>query len=239
MKTESGPRSSRLNVWHCWWRLFGELLLGRLRQASKDGVRRSACCEMLWRSVQETSCHTSAEMNLLKTPTFIYTHEGSKRNLFDILSTTFIVGCSPARTRVQRYQQGCTLVHQNSQHRDLWRDCSSITRQCCQVMKTESGPRSNRLNVWHCWWRLFGELLLGSQAKFCTPTGHMQSILAWWPKQAPIQSTSCCKRMHEVQWNIPKRCQSMPTRISWKSRCPNWAPRLWHWRGLLCWRFLS
>lgn len=107
-------------------------------------------------------------------------------------------------------------------------------------MKTESGPRSNRLNVWHCWWRLFGELLLGSQAKFCTPTVHMESILGWWLKQAPIQSTSCCKRMHEVQWNILKRCQSMPTRISWKSRCPNWPPRLWHWRrGLLCWRFLS
>ena len=85
MKTESGPRSNRLNVWHCWWRLFGELLLGRLRQASKDEVRRSACCEMLWRSVQETSCHTSAEMNLLKIPTLIYTHEGSWRNLFDIL----------------------------------------------------------------------------------------------------------------------------------------------------------
>ena len=85
MKTESGPRSNRLNVWHCWWRLFGELLLGRLRQASKDEVRRSACCEMLWRSVQETSCHTSAEMNLLKTPTLIYAHEGSWRNLFEIL----------------------------------------------------------------------------------------------------------------------------------------------------------
>ena len=85
MKTESGPRSNRLNVWHCWWRLLGELLLGRLRQASKDGVRRSACCEMLWRSVQETSCHTSAVMNLLKTTTLIYTHEGISSTFLDYI----------------------------------------------------------------------------------------------------------------------------------------------------------
>ena len=141
--------------------------------------------------------------------------------------TTFIVGCSPARARVQRYQQSCTLVHQTSQHRDLCRDCFPIiTRQCCQVMKTESGPRSNRLNVWHCWWCLFGELLLGSQAKFCTPTVHMQSILAWWPKQAPIQSTSCCKRMHEVQ--SMKHTKTLPVNANedlLKEQVPQLAPK--------------
>ena len=159
-------------------------------EAGKQGWR--SAFGVLWDAMKECSGNKLSHFRRNESAQNTYTHLHSWRIMKESLrhsSTTFIVGCSPARTRVQRYQQGCTLVHQNSQHRDLWRDCSSITRQCCQVMKTESGPRSNRLNVWHCWWRLFGELLLG-RLRQASKDGVRRSAcceMLW----RSVQETSC------------------------------------------------
>ena len=56
------------------------------------------CCEMLWRSVQETSCHTFRELNLLKTPTLM---KASLR--------LHIVACS---LQAQEYKGIDKVVHQ-------------------------------------------------------------------------------------------------------------------------------
>ena len=82
-------------------------------EAGKQGW--SSAFGVLWDAMKECSGNKLSHFRRNESAQNTYTHLHSWRIMKESLrhsSSTFIVGCSPARTRVQRYQQGCTLVHQ-------------------------------------------------------------------------------------------------------------------------------